>query len=254
MELIRIKNEELERYEAVLMRRDAFRKEAEQIHMQYLSVFGDLMSEVFKQKIECIKKKKMIAYCQRKINQGKMIDMYSLNEYIDLEMAEYRIELDQMIQTIDALKKSGTVTESELRKIKQLYRGIVKMIHPDVRPGFDEDEMIRTFWLDTVIAYRHNDLSKLEELDVMIKAYLQDRNIDVGEIVVENIKEKIEEAEKEITQIISTDPYQYRFILEDPNAVKEKNEELKEELRSFRDYSEQLDSVLAEFDIKEMYA
>ena len=43
---------------------------------------------------------------------------------------------------------------------------------------------------------------------------------------------------------METDPYQYKFILEDPKAVEEKKQSLREELQSYIEYSEQLDNIL----------
>ena len=58
----------------MLMRRDNLKKEAFIYQRNYVAEFGDLILEVFKKKVECIRKKKTIEYCQRSINHGKLID------------------------------------------------------------------------------------------------------------------------------------------------------------------------------------
>jgi uncharacterized membrane protein len=45
-------------------------------------------------------------------------------------------------------------------------------------------------------------------------------------------------------EIMETDPYQYKFLLDDSEAVESKKENLKTELKTYEDYSKQLDEVL----------
>lgn len=248
------KTTEYEEYELLLLRRDNLRKEAEQFHLNYLRVFGDLMTEVFQQKVECIRRKKIIAYCQKLANRGADINRADLDAYIEQVMAEYRTELEQMIRTVSAIKNSGKISSYDKKKVKEIYYRLVRLIHPDIRPELAQDEVIRDYWQRIVVAYRHNDIEELEELDVLVRTYLKQHNIEAGEISLSNIKERITAIEKEIQTIISTDPYQYRFILEDKNAVNDRKQELKDELKSFREYGEQLDEVISSFNIREFYA
>ena len=248
------KTTEYEEYELLLLRRDNLRKEAEQFHLNYLRVFGDLMTEVFQQKVECIRRKKIIAYCQKFANRGADINRADLDAYIEQVMAEYRTELEQMIRTVSAIKNSGKISSYDKKKVKEIYYRLVRLIHPDIRPELAQDEVIRDYWQRIVVAYRHNDIEELEELDVLVRTYLKQHNIEAGEISLSNIKERITAIEKEIQTIISTDPYQYRFILEDKNAVNDRKQELKDELKSFREYGEQLDEVISSFNIREFYA
>ncbi len=248
------KTTEYEEYELLLLRRDNLRKEAEQFHLNYLRVFGDLMTEVFQQKVECIRRKKIIAYCQKLANRGADINRADLDAYIEQVMAEYRTELEQMIRTVSAIKNSGKISSYDKKKVKEIYYRLVRLIHPDIRPELAQDEVIRDYWQRIVVAYRHNDIEELEELDVLVRTYLKQHNIEAGEISLSNIKERITAIEKEIQTIISTDPYQYRFILEDKNAVNDRKQELKDELKSFREYGEQLDEVISSFNIRGFYA
>ena len=248
------KTTEYEEYELLLLRRDNLRKEAEQFHLNYLRVFGDLMTEVFQQKVECIRRKKIIAYCQKLANRGADINRADLDAYIEQVMAEYRTELEQMIRTVSAIKNSGKISSYDKKKVKEIYYRLVRLIHPDIRPELAQDEVIHDYWQRIVVAYRHNDIEELEELDVLVRTYLKQHNIEAGEISLSNIKERITVIEKEIQTIISTDPYQYRFILEDKNAVNDRKQELKDELKSFREYGEQLDEVISSFNIREFYA
>ena len=96
-EIIRVKNSSYSRYEELLMRRDAARKESFQLEREYVKVFGDLILKVFEAKIDCIRKKKTIEYCQAFVNRGQSIDQDAMQEYLRQEMAEYQESLENLI-------------------------------------------------------------------------------------------------------------------------------------------------------------
>lgn len=254
MDIIKVKNTSYTKYEEVLLRRDNLRKEAEEYHLAFIREFGDLITESFKLKIECIKKKKMIAYCQRMINQGKEINQNALTSFIEREMAEYNKELEDMLRDVKAVKDAKTITPMELKKIKEIYYALVKLIHPDMHPELADDEILKDYWQRIVIAYRYNNLSELEELEVLVKSYLDNKDMDVSGFEIENLEAKIELVEKEIDEIISTNPYLYKIVLSDDIEVEQRKQAYKDEIRSYTNYSEQLQEVLDEFEIKEMYS
>ena len=66
----------------------------------------------------------------------------------------------------------------------------------------------------------------------------------IDKIEIPDIEEKISELEQEIQRIMETDPYQYKFLLGDKEAVEEKKRSLEEELKQYQDYGEQLDGIL----------
>ncbi len=243
-DIIKVKNSSYGRYEELLIRRDNLKKEAFILQRQYVAEFGDLIIEVFEKKLECIKKKKTIEFCQRKLNYGKSIDQDELQAYLDEEMKEFQIRLNDMIKDTESAKKREKVSEIDLIKIKKIYHKLVKLIHPDINPLTSENEALYDLWQRLQIAYNCNDLKEMEELEVRVTTTLEQLGVGNLEIEIPNIDDKIAELEKEIVTIMETDPYQYKFILEEPKAVEEKKQSLREELQSYIEYSEQLDNIL----------
>lgn len=90
MEIIRVKNIEYSRYEELLLYREQLRKEAYIYRGLYMKQFGDLLLEIFEIQIECIKKKKMLAYYQMALNRGNTIEQEKVDEFIAREMQEYQ--------------------------------------------------------------------------------------------------------------------------------------------------------------------
>lgn len=251
-DIIKVKNTSYARYEEVLLRRDNLRKEAEEYHLAFIREFGDLITRSFKLKIECIRKKRMIAYCQRLANMGKEINRNALTSYIEREMSEYQKELDDMIADVKAVKAARTISPAEVRRIKKRYYDLVKLIHPDMHPELADDETIKDYWQRIVIAYNYNNLKDLDELDTLVRKYLSENNIDVVETEIEDLSIKIADVEKEIEEIISTNPYLYRLILNDEREIMDRKQSYEDEIGSYRKYSGQLDEVLSTFEIREM--
>ena len=243
-ELIRVRNSAYTRYEELLMRRDAARKDAFHYRQEYIRKFGDLILQVFQKKIECIRKKKSIEFCQAFINHGMSIDQNALQEFLKQEMADYQAELDRMVKDNEAANKGKPVTEAEMMQIKRIYRHLVKLIHPDINPATQENKELSDLWHRMIVAYNCNDLKEMQEVEVLEKAVLKKLDLGTPDISIPDIDEKILEIENEIEKIRSTDPYQYRYLLEDSKAVEEKKAELRAELKEYEEYSEQLDEIL----------
>ena len=247
-DLIRVKNASYARYEELLMQRDLVKKDAFQYEREYVKTFGDLILQVFRMKMECICKKKTIEYCRVFLNRGEAVDMAALQAYLLKEMEEYQKQLDGMIRDNEAAKNSTTISQSDLLKIKRIYHRLVKQIHPDINPLTSTNEELRDLWQRLVTAYNCNDLKEMEETEILINSVLEKLKLGTMEIEIPDIHEKIEGLEAEIMQIKSVNPYQYKYLLMDPDAVEQKKEALRKELKNFEEYSQQLQQMLDELE------
>ncbi|SFB11261.1 hypothetical protein SAMN05216249_109118 [Acetitomaculum ruminis DSM 5522] len=108
----------------------------------------------------------------------------------------------------------------------------------------EKSETLKELWQRVIVAYNCNDLKLMQETEILIAKALEQTGNETIEIEIPNIDEKIKELEAEIIKIRETDPYQYKFLLEDPEAVEEKKNSLKEEMESYEEYANQLDEIL----------
>ena len=131
-------------------------------------------------------------------------------------------------------------------KIKKTYHRIAKRIHPDIFPRTQEEPVLMELWNRTSDAYACNDLETLTQCEMLINKAMDELGIDVERIDIPDIEEKIKALEEEILKIRETDPYQYKYLLGDEEAVAEKKDSLNEELKSYEAYDEQLEALLAE--------
>ena len=244
-EMIWLGNVTYDKYVELIRERDRLKKIAFQMHQEYIRTFGEIILSVFRKKLECIRKKKMIAYCQAAVNRGEAIDQAALQAYLSREMEEYQKQLEEMVEENENARETGMITQAELLKIKKIYHKIAKRIHPDIFSKTSEEPALMELWNRTVAAYECNDLEGLTECEMLVNKALDELGLDTEISEVPDIEEKIISLQAQIKKIRETDPYQYKYLLEDSEAVEAKKESLMEELRSYEEYDRQLEEMLA---------
>lgn len=246
MDIVRICGGDYTKYESLLLRRDSLKREALQYLNDYIRVFGELTMAVYEKQVECIKLKKSISFCQIAANYGKQPNKTQLEAFLQKEMAEYYQRLRQMADDNQACRDAKAVPEHDVLKIKKIYRDISKKLHPDISPLTEKYPELLELWYRLVSAYNCNSLKEAEEIQMLINSFLERNGEEHFEITIPDINRRIAALEDEIRQIITTTPYTYRELLDDPAAVETKKETLNEELENYRDYAEELQKILDE--------
>ncbi len=244
-EIMNVNNGAYERYEELLLRKSALRKECFQLEQEYTRVFGGAILTLYRLQIECAKKKKTIEFCQKALNRGEEPDEGKLQEFILQETKELREHFQRMAEEYETAKSATVITEADMAKVRQIYRRTVKLLHPDLHPEVAKSDELMELWSRVSVAYACNDLKELEELEVLVAAAMADHDGDEWQIVVPDLNERIASLEAEIQKITDTDPYQYKFLLEDPLAVEDKKKDLQGKIGEYTDYVAQLDEILA---------
>ncbi len=242
-ELVNITAERYQEYERQILLRDQLRKEAAGTWLLYMKTFGERMTESFRLKVDCIRIKKEIGFIMQSVNAGKTLRMDEMEAYIQREMQEYQKKLEQLVQDAADGINAKISTEYTTRKVRKLYRSIARMIHPDMHPEAVDNAVIMNIWQRTERAYGANDLKSMEELYILARKVREGEHVSNISFAVEELEKKIEELKKEIHLIRTTDPYRYIDLLTDENAVREKNEELQQEIDEYENYRNQLEET-----------
>ena len=244
MDLIKSTDSKYEEYENLLLERDQITKEAGQIWTVYLQLFGKLITDNYEEKLECIKCKKTIAYYQNALNHGGVVDSAAMEKYMEQEMAEYYANLRRMLKENEDANNAGTSTPYEVARAKTLYRRLAKLIHPDINPETDHSKELQELWQRILIAYHHNDVKELSELEVLVRKVLKELGSEDVKVDIPDIEEKIEALKSEIEGIKQTEPYCLRYLVEDEEPAEKKKTELREELETYQKYHEELNEVI----------
>ncbi len=244
MDQIRDKLTDLETYEELLLERDQLEKEADSIWIAYVQEFGELEAKLFERKIDSIRRKKAIAFAQQRINRGEAIDPAEMKKYLENVTAEHRRKLFGMLMRNQAAADAGTASTYELKRSKELYRKLAKLLHPDLNPETDRQPSLQELWLRVAEAYHASDIKALTELTILVRRELKELGLGDIQVDVPNLKDKIDEITEEIGRIKRTKPYCLKDLLEDEDAVKAKKVEMEMELASYDDYCRKLDETL----------
>ena len=246
MQLIKISNSDYSQYEELLLRRDELEKEADHILIEYTRVFGDISTEIFKLKIDCIALKKSISYCVMAKNRGESVSGEKLREYIAEKIAIYTARLEEMIHQNELSKKGEMLSAFQAREIKRIYRKIAKILHPDISDITKKHPSLADLFQRVLVAYHCNDYKEMKELEVLVNRALDEIGEEKFELVIPDVEAKIAALEEEIQSITTTEPYILREILDDPERVRQKMSEFGEERDSYASYKAELESKLKE--------
>ncbi len=235
-----------EEYERLLLERDRLIRDCYSYQTAYTIEFGDMIAANFDLKVECIKKKKTIAYCRRRLNRGLSIDTDLMQEEIGKEMAVYDMELREMLAENAKAKKAGSTNEYNLNKAKKLYRRLTKLLHPDINRKTSEDKELMELWNRIYRAYQNTAVDELEDLEVLVKRAMEDIGDGSFELNLDDIEARIERVENQINEILTTEPYTYLELLIDEEKKKARKEELQAEHDDYEEYLESLSKTLDE--------
>ena len=244
MDLIKSADSKYDEYEALLLERDQVNKEAGQIWTVYLQTFGRLITENYEEKLECVKCKKTIAYYQNALNRGGAVDPKAMQEYLDREMAGYNDNLKKMIEDSRRADEAGLSSAYEVRRAKELYRRLAKLIHPDLNPATDKSEELQELWQRILSAYGKNSVKELTELEVLVRKVLKESGAGSTRVEIPDIADKIEEIKKEIEEIRRTEPYSLKYLVEDEEAAQKKKDEIAKETEEYKKYRKELTEII----------
>lgn len=244
MEIIKLTDGDLDLYQELLLRRDEVRKEAEHTLLKYTAVFGDITTEIFLIKIECIALKRAISYCVTKKNQGEKADKGQIDQIKKQSMADFQSRVDDMIKKNQIAKNGKQISAFQADEIKRIYRKIAKLLHPDISPVTNQyPELLRLFHR-VVTAYKSNSYNEMKELEVLVSAALDKIGQKSFSISILDLKVKISQLEEEIHTIITTAPYIYSGILNSTERTEEQMEEYRQEKQEYLNYKAFLEKEL----------
>lgn len=246
-ELINVGCENAARYDEfaeLLCKRDQLDKEAESVWIRYLLEFGDEITTNFGLKIECIRKKKEISFCQSQINKGLKPEIPVMDDFIKNLMKTYYDDLDDMMRRNKRAKDSTTVSEFKVQRSKKIYRRIAKLIHPDMNKKTAENPELSALWEKVTVAYHHSDPEELENLELLLYHMMDDLGKEGFSAVFSDIEERIERVEMQISEILSSEPYVFKELLGNPDKILAKHEELSKEHEEYTNYLCELKETL----------
>ena len=118
------------------------------------------------------------------------------------------------------------------------------MLHPDINKKTMECEKLRELWERIVVAYHMNDDDELEDLEVLVGRTMEDLGEEGFEVSFSDIEDRILRVERQINDILTTQPYTYNELLCSEEMKAAKHKELDDERDEYQKYLVTLTATL----------
>lgn len=255
-----IKVEELEKLKVelsmLILELDEFRGvTCRNIKAQYYLTLGKLEYKAYNLHVKRLRLKRKIELMQILINRQEPINTENINKLLDQEFKEYLQRLRQLLEDLYEAKKwelCKPLTDEETKELRKLYRKIVTKLHPDLNPNLNE-QMARLFHQATQ-AYENGDLKTMRYIFDLVEDcnYGDERLLTIESVDqrIKRVKESINVIRNYIEVSKTREPYTLKFILEDPQKVEQRKQELEQIMKDFRVIISQLEEKIKQM-IKE---
>lgn len=233
----------------ILIEESDLLKSGVMIKAKYILKIGKIELDRYNLQFEYLKLKRMIELYQAAINRQQTISEEEVNKVIIEETIQYQTEIDKLVSDILISKKihdSKTLSDEDYKLVKDTYRYIVKLIHPDINQELYKK--YKSLWEMTTEAYSNNDLKQL----LMIKSLIiQNKEVEVKENEIEklekilmNINFNIDEVRDRINTIKNDFPFNQVDILEDQNKINEIIKGIYNDIEIYYEYNKELTEII----------
>lgn len=210
------------------------------IETEYMLKLGSIEYKAYQAQCLSLRLKRKIELIQAKKNRQEKVIISAIEETLDSEFAEYQKQLNEQIDKMnDALKRSKAevLSDEDNKKLKKLYRKIVKALHPDINPDVSQAQV--QLFDNAVSAYKNGDLGTLRIIGEMVgNSPLPEQHKDALTQLNEE-KERLQNLLKairdSIEQIKSEYPYTMKEIIEDEEQTEQKKKELENILSQYNE-------------------
>jgi len=217
--------------------------------IKYLNLIGREKYENFSLSVEVRALKMKVELAQAYLNRNERPNMYAIEQEVKRCLSEYNRMLQEQADAIKAAQEAAQLSEFNLAEEQQLYRLLVKRLHPDLHPGMSDD--MKDLFLQAQTAYRSHNLNLLRQMVLRLD---MDGGVDElleqaesTEEAVARLKKQVAELKADIERLQGEFPFSIRMNLQDPAWVKEQRDRLLAEREQLQEeqkkYSERLELI-----------
>jgi hypothetical protein len=216
----------------------------------YLDLIGRLQYERLTLQIECKTLQMRQQLMQAYINRNEEPDLEAVERQIQGAVTEYNKILAEEAERLKAAREvlnAPLMSEEESKEMKDLYKFLVKQLHPDLHPNQTERES--DLFLQVQVAYKLCDIDKLREIALLLDSKELDKtdlteSYDELQRKVKLIEDKIKDIREKIDKMLDLFPFIYREKLYDKEWVKEQQEIVKQEIENLKETKNKLERIV----------
>lgn len=231
-----------------LMARDhLLYQETDLIMAEYMEKIGLLEHKLYEFQISYQRMKRKLELVRQKINCQEKIVMKNIEFRLDAEYAEYEEKIAvKLAEITDLLSVTGIMPESEAKELRDLYKLLVKRLHPDLNPDLSNEQFI--LFYKAVDAYKNSDINTLRRINLLTDKITETipNKYEAKKLRYNNLKKYCEEMEREMEEIRKKFPFDKIPFLKDKQAVKLRQSEIQASLEDYKEQYSELEKKLEE--------
>ena len=207
------------------------------IKARYMMFIGRLEYQAYALKVEIRRWKRRLEMRQAALNRGETPNHEKIEAMLEREFAEY---LDMIAQHVQELKEASerfaakSLSNEEDTAVRVAYLNAVKKLHPDLNP--DLPKAATDLWNEIQSAYDARDWEAVRLLAALVDSVVSGENdfAAATDVVAalheacERLEAKSRELAEKTKEVKGSVPFTYDALLKDEDAVKERQNELKE--------------------------
>lgn len=202
----------------------------------YTKWIGTYKYEEFSLQVTIKRQQRKAQIIQAHINRNEPIVIEAIEQQLNEEFAEYEQLLQDQLEQIKAATEyleSPVLTEEEAKELKQIYRILVKRLHPDWNPDLTQKE--RDLFVRVQAAYKTANLQELRNILLMIDAETPfNRDEKDIELEIVQYEKSIADIKERIEKLEQTFPFTMREMLADEEQLKKQQEEIQANILKLR--------------------
>ncbi len=223
------------------------------LEMEYLLKFGSLEYRAYQAQCNALRLKRKIELIQAKKNRRELVNLSLIEQQLDDEFALYQKELESKLNQMNAAierSQSKVLSEEETKELKKLYRGIVKVLHPDMNPNVTEAGL--NLLERAVTAYKNGDLQTLRIIHETVGGMPLPKQRKNAMVQLTEEKERLQgllqSVKQSIEKIKSEYPYNQKELLRDAAKTEAKKQELSKLIQQYESmvaaYQQKIEEML----------
>lgn len=227
------------------------------IQAEYTSKIGVLEWRVFQMDCETRAMLRRIEMARTMLNRGDQPCYKCIEEDIEAEFAAWCERIKTQAKEIKDAKQrldAPTLSRAESRELQTIYRKLAFLLHPDIVG--DGNDKRHKLWLQTAEAYKNGDLQTLRTIRLIVgdnaetpENFSDEKDSSLLETLRNRqaeLKKTCENLLEEINEIKATVPYIWHKILDDDEAISERQNELHRQISILREQRQQMTTAWAE--------
>lgn len=206
-------------------------EERDDLYIRYVNLIGKDKYDNFRLSVEVRALKMKVEMAQAAINRNQRPNVYDIQKSVDNQLKDYYESVKQQAEAIKQAQDAACISTYDAQELRQLFRMLVKRLHPDLHP--DQAERMKNLFLQGQTAYRTHNLTLLREIIMRLDI---DDNIDdllsreeTMAQTIERLRQQTADMRREIERLCASFPFNLRAQLTDPTWVHEQQEEMQRE-------------------------